>query len=152
MEVTGCRVERIPTRGFLITTRRKVLVENNEFHRTHLSGILVENDAKGWFESGYVRHMTIRGNRFIECGEPVVYINPQNTVSNQAVHQNVRIEENEFLLDGLSAVSARSTDGLRITGNTFHSKSALSEVKTIKTVDCADVEITDNHHLPLRSL
>jgi hypothetical protein len=31
VEIRGCRVSRIPTRGFLITTRRRVPVEDNEF-------------------------------------------------------------------------------------------------------------------------
>ena len=81
VEIRGCKVSRIPTRGFLITTRRKVLVEDNEFLATHMSAILVDDDARSWFESGCVRDMTIRGNRFIRCGEPVININPRNSAA-----------------------------------------------------------------------
>ena len=75
VEIRGCRVSRIPTRGFLITTRRRVLVEDNEFPGTHMSAILLEDDARGWYESGCVRDMPIRGNRFIRRGEPVTHTN-----------------------------------------------------------------------------
>jgi hypothetical protein len=54
VEIRGCKVSHIPTRGFLITTRRPVLVEDNEFRATNMSAILIEDDAAGWFESGCV--------------------------------------------------------------------------------------------------
>lgn len=40
VEIRGCKVAHIPTRGFLIATRRKVLVEDNEFLATHMSAIV----------------------------------------------------------------------------------------------------------------
>ena len=82
VEIRGCTVRHIPTRGFLITTRRPVLVEDNDFHATQMPGILIENDASGWFESGCVRDMLIRNNRFHDCGEPAIHINPRNAISN----------------------------------------------------------------------
>jgi len=149
VEIRGCRVSRIPTRGFLITTRRRVLVEDNDFLTTHMSAILVEDDARGWYESGCVRDMTIRRNRFIRCGEPVIHINPRNTVTNDSVHRNVRIENNEFVLRGATGVRARSTKGLRVTGNTIYSGRAAKAGLSVQTSDCADVLIEKNVHLPL---
>ena len=149
VEIRGCTVMRIPTRGFLITTRRKVLVEDNQFLRTHMSAILLEDDARGWYESGCVRDMTIRENRFIRCGEPVIHINPRNTVANDSVHRNIRIEDNEFVLRGATSVKARSTKGLRVTGNTIYSDRQANDGLTIQTSDCADVLIEKNTHLPL---
>ena len=144
-----CRVSRIPTRGFLITTRRRVLVEDNEFRNTHMSAILLEDDARGWYESGCVRNMTIRGNRFIGCGEPVIHINPRNTVANDSVHRNIRIENNEFVLRGATSIKARSTRGLRVTGNTIYSGREADDGLSVQTSDCADVLIEKNVHLPL---
>lgn len=147
VEIRGCRVSHIPTRGFLITTRRKVLVEDNEFLATHMSAILIENDAEGWFESGCVRDMTIRRKRFVRCGEPVVNINPRNSAPNDSVHQNIRIQDNEFILRGATAIKARSTTGLRVTGNRIHAGGGTDEARAIQTTDCADV-VTDRNTYP----
>ncbi len=149
VEIRGCKVSRIPTRGFLITTRRPVVVENNEFLGTNMSAILLEDDAQGWYESGCVRDMAIRGNRFIRCGEPVVHINPRNTVANNSVHRNIRIENNEFVLRGVSAVKAGSTSGLRVAGNTVRSATESDDTRSILTHDCGDVRMEKNLYLPL---
>lgn len=144
IEIRGCKISNIPTRGFLITTRRPVLVEDNEFRATNMSAILIEDDAAGWFESGCVRDMTIRNNRFLECGEPVVYINPRNTVPNAAVHQNIRIQNNKFVLRGATAIKAHSTTGLHITGNKIHPSAKPGGPSFIDTKDCAEVVIDQN--------
>jgi hypothetical protein len=144
VEIRGCTVSRIPTRGFLITTRRPVLVEDNEFLVTHMSAILVAADAHDWFESGSVRDLTIRRNRFIRCGEPVVHVNPSNSARNDAVHQNIRIEDNQFVLRGTTCVEARSASGLRFTGNTITSDRKLDQARSIQTSDCVEVVIRDN--------
>lgn len=141
VEIRGCKVSRIPTRGFLITTRRPVLVEDNEFRATQMSAILIEDDAAGWFESGCVRDMMIRKNRFLDCGEPAVHINPRNTVANPAVHQNIRIQDNEFVLRGTTAIKAHSTTGLHITGNKIHSPAKPGGPPVIETSGCAEVVI-----------
>lgn len=151
VEIRGCRVSRIPTRGFLITTRRSVLVEDNEFLNTHMSAILVEDDAKGWYESGCVRDMTIRNNRFVQCAEPVIHVNPQNSVANKAVHRNIRIENNEFVLRGATLVKAKSTTGLRVTGNKIYSDRQYDDGSFVQTSDCADAVIERNVQLPASS-
>jgi hypothetical protein len=50
--------------------------------------IHVEGDARKWYESGCVRDMTIRANRFVRLkGEPVC-VRP----SDDSVHRNIRVE------------------------------------------------------------
>jgi hypothetical protein len=113
LTVRRCRVDTDPVRGYLITTRGKVIVEDNTFHRCKMPGILIEDDARGWFESTCVRDMTLRGNKFVACG---VEFNPQ-TVSNdpkEPVHENIHIESNVF--DG-AGISVRGVKGLVIRGN-----------------------------------
>ena len=102
-----------PVRGFLLTTRGKVNIENNTFHRCSMSAILIEDDAEGWFESGPVRDMLIHGNTFLGCG---IDINPhtRSAKPDEPVHENIRITDNRF--DG-AGVSAKSVKGLTITGN-----------------------------------
>ena len=126
------KVDMDPARGFLITTRGKVLVEGNVI-QSDMPGILVEDDARGWFESTCVRDLTIRKNRFIGCG---VEINPQTTSKDpkEPVHENIRIENNTFEGGG---ISAKSTRNLVITGNktasggkvSAHIAPSCSEVK-----------------------
>ena len=122
-------------RGFLITTRGKVLVEENTFNRCAMPGILIEDDARGWFESGPIRDMSLRRNRLIGCG---IEINPQTAAPNPAaaVHQNIRIEGNLFENSG---ISAKGVAGLRITANQFS-----SIPWPIQTNACVDAVIADN--------
>ncbi|NRF39556.1 right-handed parallel beta-helix repeat-containing protein [Pedobacter foliorum] len=113
------------SRGNLITTRRKVVIENNIYYRTGMHAILIENDASGWYESGPVTDVTIRSNQFIECGHNsspnnyVISINPQNhqLVPNYYVHKNIRIADNVFKVYDYPILSARSTDGLTFINN-----------------------------------
>jgi hypothetical protein len=109
----NCHIDMDPTRGFLITTRGKVVVEGNTFSRCTMAGILIEDDANGWFESGPIRDMIIRNNKFIACG---IEINPQTRSTSPAepVHENIRIQDNFF--DG-GGISAKSVRGLTLTGN-----------------------------------
>jgi len=144
--VTGCEVRRTPTRGFLLTTRRKAVIENNKFYRTWMSAILLENDASGWYESGAIRDLTIRNNEFIHCREPVIHINPRNSVENNSVHQNIRIEGNGFELNNQLAVEAHSTNGLAIIGNLIDAPRQLSADQAFKIRDCAKVEIRENRY------
>ncbi len=96
-----------------------------------------------------VRDMAIRGNRFVRCGEPVVHINPRNTVANDSVHRNIRIENNQFVLRGATSVRAKSTKGLRAAGNTIYSGRVAEGGHSVQISDCADVLIEKNVHLPL---
>lgn len=100
-------------RGFLVTTRGRVVVEGNTFNRCGMSGLLIEDDAEGWFESGPVRDMLVKRNRFIGCG---VEINPHTETPAESVHENIRVEDNYFQNAGLSAHSVRS---LAVINNRF---------------------------------
>ncbi|WP_316816682.1 right-handed parallel beta-helix repeat-containing protein [Pedobacter nyackensis] len=123
--IKNSRFERTISRGTLITTRRKVLIENNVYYRTGMHAILIENDAEGWYESGPVNDVTIRNNQFIECGfnsapnNYVININPQNhqLVPGYYVHKNIRIENNTFKVYDYPLLSARSTKGLSFINN-----------------------------------
>ncbi|MFD0734885.1 right-handed parallel beta-helix repeat-containing protein [Planotetraspora mira] len=109
----------VPTRGVLVTTRRAVLIEENRFERTEMAGIYVSCDADEWWESGPVRDLTIRGNEFIEPGGPAIFLDPRNTRSDPGhpVHSGVVVAENRFVLDGVSALDAKSTHGIRFRNN-----------------------------------
>jgi hypothetical protein len=147
VEIRGCKVSWIPTRGFLLATRKKVLVEENEFLATHMSAILVGIDANKWFESGYVRDMTIRNNRFVRCAEPVIHIEPMNSKPNNNVHRNIRIENNRFLLRNELVLQAKSASNISVTGNTIFSENKLNDDLVIMTNDCSDVKVAINQFI-----
>jgi hypothetical protein len=130
-----------PVRGFLITTRGRVVVEDNVFERCAMPAILVENDAEGWFESGPVRDLLIRRNRFVGSG---ITISPHTKTSSPGapVHENIRIVENIFeaLRDGTAAVTARGVSGLEVTGNVVRSGPWVVRIDP----SCADARIENN--------
>lgn len=126
LTIKNCRFESTITRGILVTTRRKVLIENNTFYRIGMHAILIANDASNWYESGEVQDVTIRNNTFEECGynsateNYVIAIAPENheLVPGYMVHKNIRIENNIFKVYDYPLISARSTENLTFTGNT----------------------------------
>ena len=141
VEVRNCTISVDSCRGFLLTTRRPILIENNTFTRTTMNAILIADDANYWFESGVVRDATIRGNRFIKCSEPVINITPENQTQNpeEPVHSNIRILDNYFDLLGENAVVAKSVRGLTISGNRFSSKALPVHYSA-----CSDVVLENN--------
>ena len=146
VEIRGCKVSHIPTRGFLLTSSRRMLVQDNEFIATHSSAIQVDADARKWYESGAVHDLTIRRNRFFHCGEPAIAIHPRNSAPNPAFHRNIRILENEFILGGDTAVSASGTTGLHVSGNAIRAVAPLDDTRAIRTRDCGDVTIEGNDY------
>ncbi len=146
VEIRGCHVSWIPTRGFLLATRKKVLVEENVFLATHMGAILLGIDANKWFESGYVRDMTIRNNKFVRCAEPVIHIEPRNSKANSRVHQNIRIENNEFILRNDLILKAKSANNIVITGNTIVSEKKLNDEMIIETSDCSNITLVQNQY------
>lgn len=153
--IKNSRFEGTISRGTLITTRRKVLIENNVYYRTGMHAILIENDAEGWYESGPVTDVTIRNNQFIECGfnsapnNYVISINPQNhkMIPNYWVHKNIRIEHNTFKVYDSPILSARSTKGLWFTDNKIELTNFLPASKTSPAIslnECTAVKIKNN--------
>jgi hypothetical protein len=144
-------ITRIPTRGILVTTRKKVLLENNFFGRTHSSAISIADDARSWYESGMVRGVTIRKNNFSFCGEPVINISPENTVKgNACVHHNISITNNVFHLQSSHALFAKSTSGINISNNKFY---VIDISKTFKDLclfqDCTVIRQAGNQLLKM---
>jgi hypothetical protein len=101
--VRGSTFGRVRARGILVTTPKKVVIENNVF-RSSGSAILICGDARGWFESGSVTDVTIRKNVFEDCnssgyqfGRAIIAILPEVRDGGAgSVHRNIKIEENLF--------------------------------------------------------
>lgn len=137
--ISGNHFSRIPTRGILLTTRRKSLIENNVFYGMQMSAILVADDAMSWYESGPVHDLTIRRNTFLQCGGPMILISPECRKNDGPVHRNIRVEENVFESDrpDVTAIYARGVEGLTIRDNSFEKMSGKDDA--VQIVDSKDV-------------
>ena len=124
---------RIITRVLLITTRGKVNVKSNHFVSTTMSGILLSDDAKSWYESGMCKDVTIENNTFDYCGQTPILIKPENRIYAGAVHKNVKLIGNTFKKYNGYCITAKDTDGILLKDNKF------SGAKKIKTKNCTDV-------------
>ncbi|WP_162996519.1 alpha-1,3-galactosidase-related protein [Mucilaginibacter celer] len=134
-------IEKIPTRGILLTTLRKSIIEHNVFNRTHNSAIWINDDASGWYESGAVRDVTIRNNRFFECGGPVIGTLPETKVPvKKAVHSGIKILNNKAVIKEGLFLSASANSGLRVTGNHVKSKVPVKNFDALMSIkDCFDL-------------
>ncbi len=123
VNISNCYFTLSPTRGVLVTTRGKVVIEDNVFDRLPMSAILIADDASGWFESGPVRDVTVRGNLFKQCQGPVIYVHPENRENAGCVHHNLRIIDNQFDSCPGDWVSLKSIDGVLLENNCHCSSS-----------------------------
>ena len=151
--IQNSRFERTNTRGLLITTRRKVLIEKNIFFRTGMFPVLIADDASSWFESGAVQDVTIRNNLFEDCGynsgSGVIAISPENheLIVGNLVHRNIRIVNNTFKVHSGTLLSARSVDHLTFNGNTIIHSSFMERGNKQVAIDltaCKNVLIEKN--------
>lgn len=150
VHVTHTIITHIPTRGILVTTPRKVVLEHNTFLRTQSGGILVADDAASWYESGRIRDLTIRNNRFVHCGAPVIDIHPENKeeAAGKAVHQHIVITNNKFeRQDGL-LLDAKSAAGIIFSNNKIAGAKGTTVERLTRFTHCNDIHIAANQLLP----
>ncbi len=142
-DVTACpdfefsdnTLNRIALRGLLVTTRGKILIENNKFLNTGMSGIYVANDALTWHESGRVNSMMIRGNAFMNCEENSILILPENRRFQDFVHENIYIENNLFVLNGIPALNVNSTKNVVMKNNVYKGKPSFGKYIISKNIE-----------------
>ena len=154
--IGGCTFEKIPTRGILCTTRKKVLIENNVFNGMTMASIYLSNDCNDWYESGAIKDMTIRNNTFYikkspnNGPKPAIFIDPIVAKSGKvtaAVHRNITIENNEIYLEDDKAVIAKHTENLSIRNNRIYFLKDYSSDKSdiFSCENCVGTEVTDNY-------
>lgn len=147
VHINNCRFERTNTRGLLITTRRKILIENNTFYHTGMHAILIANDASSWFESGRVLDVTIRNNVFDGCQSIAIAPENHQLVQDFFVHHNIRIENNTFRINEFPVLNARSVDSLIFAGNNFVGSGKLPKGNNLAAFNptaCRKVWISKN--------
>lgn len=131
-------ISRIITRGLLLTSRGRILVEGNHIRNVNSHFIEISDDANYWFESSMCKDVTIRDNTVECCDLSPILIKPINKVHAGAVHSHIAITGNRFLRHEGSSIWARSVDDLLITGNRCIREPVLTGEH------CTDVRITDN--------
>ena len=156
VEISNNYFTRTSTRGTLMTTPRKVVIENNTYYKTGMSAILIEGDAEGWYESGPVCDVLIKNNTFIDCaysggpGNAIIALHPSNTDINadRPVHRNVHIENNVFRTFDYPVLYAKSTAQLIFNNNTIVGTETLQPIaentNTFYLNGCKDVVIRNN--------
>lgn len=90
-----------------------------------MHAILIADDCNSWFESGPVRDVTIRDNKFLDCayisapGNYVIAIKPetQNFEKGKYVHSNINITGNQFQVFDTPLLFARDIKGLNFSEN-----------------------------------
>lgn len=137
-------------RGLLVTTPKKVLIEENIFESSG-SAILLAGDINEWYESGTCTDVTIRRNRFMSCYTSeyqfcngVIDIEPSVEESQSAcVHRNIRIMDNLFVLASPAILYADHTEDIVVEGNSIFMDEGLGEPEFI-LYDCKKVSVFDN--------
>lgn len=135
--------EYVPTRGVLCTTRGKVVIEGNVFRKHGMASILLEDDARGWFESGLIRDMLIKDNLFEDGAVPQIHSNPQVLAVDpeRTVHSNITVTGNRFTGRAVE-IKAVATRAFRVTGNFFPQAGG-----TVSLQGCNGFEVRDNENL-----
>ena len=138
VHIKGNVMRSIPTRGILCTTRNPVIVEDNVFENLAMAGMYLSNDADYWYESGPIRDMTIRNNKFYvrttgqrewDAAGPI-YVDPviirsyivssgvEPTPKGDPVHRNINVVDNEIHMGDYQIIVAEGVMGMRFEGNT----------------------------------
>ena len=148
-----CVIRSNRARGILLGSRAKILVEDNVFH-TPGAAILLEGDARFWFEQAGVRDLVVRRNRFENCnfgvwGKATIEVDAgieRGCRAASRYNRNVLIEDNLFRTFGSGPlVEMYSVDGLTIRNNRVEFTSAYPPcrpgTKCFEITDCEHVII-----------
>ncbi|MDO4930490.1 MAG: alpha-1,3-galactosidase B [Bacteroidales bacterium] len=128
---SGNTVRNNRARGALFSSPRRTVCENNFFDHTSGTAILLCGDCNGWYESGAVRDLVIRRNKFVNAltnmfqfTNAVISIYPeipdlsgQKTYFHGGTAGAIVIEDNEFDTFDAPLLYAKSVDGLVFRNN-----------------------------------
>lgn len=118
-------------RGALFSSPRRTVCENNLFDHTSGTAILLCGDCNGWYESGPVRDLLIRKNKFVNAltnmfqfTNAVISIYPEiPNLNEQRLYFHgghpgaICIENNEFHTFDVPLLYAKSVNGLIFRNN-----------------------------------
>ena len=125
LHMSNTTVRRNRARSILISTGGDVIVENNDFQTCTFTSILFEGDGTFWHESGPVRHVIIRQNRFRDFGlasgnAPLIQCSARVRFEDGPTyyyHHNILIENNLCEVFGRILANISYVDGFVFRGN-----------------------------------
>ena len=144
-EFSGNSVNRVVGGGVLCSTRGKIRIENNRFLNTGENGIFIGDDASEWYESGPVQDVVINGNAFMNCEKTAILIKPDCRRFGGAVHRNITVENNLFVLNNIHALDVSATENVLMKNNMYKGKALNNKWIVAKNTenlvsDCPDVK------------
>jgi hypothetical protein len=126
LTVRNCYIGSCRSRGIIVTTPKRVLIENNVFESAG-AAILMGGDAIYWYGVGAAEDVTVRGNLFTDVctsaryhnSPAMITVNPEipKPVKGEWYHKNIRITENTFMSPDTPVLYAYSVDGLTFEDN-----------------------------------
>ncbi|NJB85411.1 hypothetical protein GGR26_001156 [Lewinella marina] len=153
----GCTIRNHRARNIVLKTPLKIVIEDNDFS-SMMSAILFRGETYFWYESGAVKDVLIRNNRFEHCAysgaeHAVLYITPRlgESFDQSAIYdRNIRFEDNSIATFDNRIVWADRVDGLSITGNRItktHTAVQLHpDAPVFELSNCRNVTIDDNRY------
>jgi hypothetical protein len=148
--ISKCKTGNNRPRGFLLTSGRKMEVENCLFENSR-SAIHVSADANKWYESGSVNELHIHDNHFKNCnyatGEAAITIQAPINTGKDFFHSNIYIFNNLVEVDEAGFVYLDGVKDVYVQNNTIESSSRVntnSFIPLIKVNACKNVVIDKN--------
>jgi hypothetical protein len=123
VEISGCECGKNRPRGFLLSSREQVVVENCTFYNMY-EGIFISGGVNDWYESGAAHDVIIRNNQFKNsayAGRVAIHIMPDFEKMEKVRNftRGIVIENNVFTQCDRRLLRAYSSQGLVFRNNRF---------------------------------
>ena len=149
-------VQNARARGVLASNRNATLIENNSFSSDGYA-IHIEGDMDLWHESGSVRNLIIRNNKFLDqCYNgkdgAVISITPHydSIVAGKYYESNIIIENNSFQTFDNAILYAKSTVNLIFKNNSIKPSNTYPQIfpdsPAVRVENCKNILITGNKY------
>ncbi len=153
----GCTVQNHRARNIVLKTPLRIIIEDNDFS-SMMSSIFFRGESYYWFESGGVRDVTIRNNRFKYCAysgmeHAVLNITPRLGAAfrqDEIYDRGIRFENNIIETFDSRIVWADRVDGLVIANNTIKqvndSEPLYPDAAMFDFRNCRNVKLRNNSY------
>ncbi|QJD87107.1 right-handed parallel beta-helix repeat-containing protein [Cohnella herbarum] len=140
LTIRNCSVRNNRARAFLVQTR-DVEIENCTFD--HCTGTAIHlNCSIYWYESLSVNRVSVRNNRFVECGfgagtiggAEAMVVSVESPGAVVGVHRDIRFTGNVIHGRNGMALRIESAQGVRVEGNEFISSSPIALIDDSREV------------------
>ena len=153
VHIKKCYCAKNRARGLLLGSRGKTIIEDNTFHVPG-AAILMEGDARFWFEQAGVRHLTIRRNVFDNCnfgvwGGACIETGPgieESLRDSSRYNRHILIENNIFRIFSAPVLRVFSVSHLTFKNTTIIPTQAYHPQENLKE-RLFDIRHSDHIHI-----